>query len=54
MASQDDPYTAVAAAGALATAWGSQLVMLDRAGHINQAAGFGEWPRGEALLKDLM
>lgn len=23
-------------------------------GHINTAAGFGEWPRGEALLRELM
>ncbi|MFN8011180.1 MAG: alpha/beta fold hydrolase [Holophagaceae bacterium] len=54
VASRDDPYAAPEASAALATAWGSQLVMLDRAGHINQAAGFGEWPRGEALLRDLM
>lgn len=54
VASQDDPFTTLAAASALATAWGSRLAVLDGAGHINQASGFGEWPRGEALLKDLM
>jgi len=54
VAGRDDPYTTVAAASAYATAWGSRLVLLERAGHINQASGFGEWPRGEALLKDML
>jgi hypothetical protein len=54
VAGRDDPYTSVAAASAYATAWGSRLVLLERAGHINQASGFGEWPRGEALLKDML
>jgi predicted alpha/beta hydrolase family esterase len=35
----------------LCEAWGSSLVDLGHAGHINVASGFGRWPRGYELLK---
>jgi hypothetical protein len=54
VASEDDPFVAPARAAAFATAWGSRLVTLPRAGHINADAGFGPWPAGRQLLADLM
>lgn len=53
VASRDDPFVTVSRAAALAGAWGSRLVMLERAGHINADAGFGPWPEGRALLAEL-
>jgi predicted alpha/beta hydrolase family esterase len=41
------------AAGAYARAWGSELVRLQNAGHINIESGFGAWPLGLALLQSL-
>jgi predicted alpha/beta hydrolase family esterase len=53
VASTNDPYCPVRTAGAYARAWGSELVRLQNAGHINVEAGFGEWPLGLALLQSL-
>lgn len=50
VASSNDPYCPVRLAGAYARAWGSEFVRLENAGHINVAAGFGEWPLGLQLL----
>jgi predicted alpha/beta hydrolase family esterase len=33
--------------------WGSTLIDLGNAGHINTESGFGPWPEGLALLQDL-
>ena len=38
---------------ALAHAWGSRFVGLGPVGHLNPAAGYGEWPLAEVLLADL-
>jgi len=54
VASSDDPYLTLDRAKAFAQAWGSALSEIGPRGHINTAAGFGEWPRGEALLRELM
>jgi predicted alpha/beta hydrolase family esterase len=54
VASTDDPYSTTDRAGLFARAWGSRLVTLVRAGHINADAGFGEWPEGRALLTELV
>ena len=54
VASTDDPYCPVRRAGAYARAWGSDLVRLRDAGHINVASGHGEWPLGLALLRSLV
>ena len=37
----------------LARAWGSDLVDMGLAGHINVASGFGPWPYGKELRDDL-
>ena len=54
VASSNDPYCPVRLAGAYARAWGSELVRLQDAGHINLDSGHGEWPLGLALLQSLM
>ena len=54
VASSNDPYCPVRLAGAYARAWGSELVRLSHAGHINVESGHGEWPLGLALLRSLL
>lgn len=54
VASDDDIYMSPARAQAVAHAWGSRLVQLSGAGHINADSGFGEWPEGRALLDELL
>ena len=54
VASSDDPYCPIRLAGAYARAWGSELVRLEGAGHINLESGHGEWPLGMALLQSLL
>ena len=53
VASSNDPFCPVRLAGAYARAWGSELVRMQNAGHINVEAGFGQWPLGLALLQSL-
>lgn len=53
VASRDDPYVAFERAMAMAMAWGAELADAGNAGHINSAAGFGEWPEGARLLSRL-
>jgi predicted alpha/beta hydrolase family esterase len=48
--SSDDPYVTVERGRAFAAAWGSDVVELGPAGHINAAAGYGPWPDGLALI----
>jgi predicted alpha/beta hydrolase family esterase len=33
--------------------WGSQLVNLGAVGHLNPAAGYGEWPQAEDFIRTL-
>jgi hypothetical protein len=40
-------------AGFWADRWGSRLVHIGRAGHINAESGFGPWPQGLELLRTL-
>jgi hypothetical protein len=54
VSSTDDPYGGVDFARACAAAWGSRLVSIGAAGHINSASGYGEWPEGLALLQALL
>jgi len=54
VASSDDPYGSVEFARDCARAWGSRLVAIGAAGHINTASGYGAWPEGLALLEELM
>lgn len=53
VASRNDPYMDFATARRLASAWGSALVDLGDAGHINIASGFGRWPAGYELFARL-
>jgi len=53
VASTDDPFVARPRAEAFARAWGSRLVVLRDAAHINADAGFGPWPEGRRLLDEL-
>jgi hypothetical protein len=41
-------------AAAMAKDWGSRLVDLGEVGHLNPAAGFGEWPMAETLIHELV
>ena len=53
VASTNDPYVELARAREYASFWGSALVVLENAGHINVASGFGPWPEGFELLARL-
>lgn len=53
VASSNDYYVTAERAALFAQSWGSELVNIGDAGHINVASGFGEWPRGLDLLKQL-
>ncbi|WP_406068467.1 alpha/beta hydrolase [Streptomyces sp. NBC_01020] len=52
-ASTDDPLAGFAPVAALARAWGSRLVDLGPVGHLNPAAGYGEWPQAEQYVREL-
>jgi hypothetical protein len=54
VASDDDPYVSLERAREYAAAWGSELVVLSGAGHVNVASGFGAWPEGQALMQRLI
>ncbi len=53
VASRNDPWMTFDRSARLARAWGSDLVDLGRAGHINADSGFGPWAGGKALRDDL-
>lgn len=53
VASRNDPYMSWPRAEALAKEWGSALIDLGRAGHINVDSGHGHWPEGPILADGL-
>ena len=53
VASTDDPYVTPERARTFAESWGSRLVTVGDAGHINSQSGLGDWPAGFALLQEL-
>jgi len=53
IASTNDFYVTQKRAEHFATTWGSKLVMIGEAGHINVASGYGEWPDGLQYLRAL-
>lgn len=53
VASANDPYVGIERARQFAKAWGSKLVEIGDAGHINGESGYGEWPQCEELLAEL-
>lgn len=52
-ASRNDPFCRFERAQALAADWGAALWDLGAAGHVNIAAGYGDWPEGHARLMAL-
>ena len=52
VASSNDQYVTLERARAFAQAWGSKLVEIGDAGHINGDSGHGPWPEGEAMLEE--
>jgi predicted alpha/beta hydrolase family esterase len=49
-ASRNDPLCSFARAQAMAVDWGSEVLDLGEVGHLNPAAGYGEWPAALGLL----
>jgi uncharacterized protein len=54
VASESDPFCAIGRARDFAQAWGAEFRNIGRAGHINTAAGYGQWPELQALLRELI
>jgi predicted alpha/beta hydrolase family esterase len=54
VASSNDPYLAINRARELAEAWGSTLIEIGSAGHINSESGLGDWPEGKRMLRRLL
>jgi hypothetical protein len=54
VASSNDEYVSEERAAEFARAWGSRLVMVGAAGHINSASGLGDWPAGRDLVESLL
>ena len=52
--SSNDPFSSAQAGRALAHAWGAQCVPAGPLGHINTASHIADWPKGHALLLDLV
>jgi predicted alpha/beta hydrolase family esterase len=50
VASTDDPYVTQDRAQTFSQVWGSELVWVENAGHINGQSGYGVWPQGVELL----
>ena len=54
VASRNDPFIGFGEAENLSRGWGSELIDLGEAGHINVEAGYGPWPYGLDLLEQLV
>ena len=54
VASRNDPWLSYDVAAGLARAWGSRLVDLGDAGHVNADSGYGAWPEGERLMFEIV
>ena len=50
-ASLNDEWVSPERARFFAEKWGSELVFIGNAGHINAASGYGAWPEGLEILK---
>jgi predicted alpha/beta hydrolase family esterase len=49
--SANDPFASLDRTSAFAGAWGSRLVEIGDAGHLNSDSGHGDWPEGLRLLE---
>jgi uncharacterized protein len=54
VASSDDPWVRLTTVAYWANSWGSTLINIGAAGHVNVDSGFGTWPQGKAILAALM
>jgi predicted alpha/beta hydrolase family esterase len=52
-ASTNDPLARLERVDWMAQTWGSRLVVVGAVGHLNPAAGFGEWAEAESLVQQL-
>ncbi|TAM55923.1 MAG: alpha/beta hydrolase [Paraburkholderia sp.] len=52
--STNDPLAALDRVEAFAHSWGSRLVNVGAVGHLNPAAGYGEWPQAQELIGALV
>jgi predicted alpha/beta hydrolase family esterase len=52
VASTNDEYATVERSRAFAQAWGSKLVEIGDAGHVNTDTGYGQWPKDERMLEE--
>jgi predicted alpha/beta hydrolase family esterase len=52
-ASTNDPLATFERVTQMAKDWGSELVNVGAAGHLNPASGFGEWPLAEQFIQSL-
>ncbi|WP_229074848.1 alpha/beta hydrolase [Actinoplanes sp. DH11] len=53
VASRTDPHATFAQATRMAADWGAQLYDAGPVGHLDSKTGFGPWPDGERLLREL-
>ncbi|WP_428328237.1 RBBP9/YdeN family alpha/beta hydrolase [Mucilaginibacter sp.] len=53
VASTNDYYVTESRTKLFADSWGSELISIGDAGHINAASGFGNWDAGLQILKQL-
>jgi len=51
--SDNDPYVTLERARYFAEMWGSDLVVVPGAGHLNSDSNLGDWPEGLALVNKL-
>jgi predicted alpha/beta hydrolase family esterase len=51
--SMNDPLARYERAESFAASWGSKLVNAGAVGHLNPAAGYGEWPRATDFIDEL-
>lgn len=54
VASDNDPSVDIDTAKHFAKSWGAEFINIGLHGHINIAAGFGDWPEGEIILERLL
>lgn len=54
VASLDDPFISFKRSANWATRWHSKLVSIGHAGHINVNSGFGPWPKGLDLYREVV
>lgn len=54
VASRNDSWMSFERATHLSAVWGSRLLDIGNAGHVNVASGFGPWPLGPELRDDML